>query len=300
MKRWLAIACALLFAALLHLGQCAVIELDESNFDSTISSRKLVVVNFYANWCRFSQMLTPIFDEASQKIAEEFQDTVALGRVDCEAQNALAQRFSINKFPTLKVFRNGQALKKEYRGQRSPDAFLEFARNELRPSLEEVPQHELGHKISKRSTVGFFPHKDSAEYGAFEQASTVLKDDCPFMAVIRDGPISYGVHAEGDSSPEHTFNGNHADSQSIMSFVTDRCVPLVREITFANAEGLTEEGLPFLILFHHPDDSHSLEVFERQVRQDLLPQRQSINFIHADGLQFSHPLHHLGKVFLLC
>jgi hypothetical protein len=33
-----------------------------------------------------------------------------------------------------------------------------------------------------------------------------------------------------------------------------------REITFENAEELTEEGLPFLILFHNPDDTDSIKV----------------------------------------
>ena len=35
-------------------------------------------------------------------------------------------------------------------------------------------------------------------------------------------------------------------------WAADKCTPLVREITFENAEELTEEGLPFLILFHNP------------------------------------------------
>ncbi|XP_065192743.1 endoplasmic reticulum resident protein 44-like [Sycon ciliatum] len=292
----LRLGCHLLLSAfLVHFAQTAVVELDDNNFDSIISGNQLVIVNFYANWCRFSQMLTPIFEEASNKIQGEFSTGVALGRVNCEAQVNTAQKFSINKYPTLKVFRNGQALKKEYRGQRSPDAFLEFVRSELTPSIKDVAHHELGQHVSKRSIVGFFPHKEGTEYAAFDKASTVLKDDCPFISVIRPGDVSIGIHQENEVDAEHKFDGDHSDHQSMIGFVTDRCIPLVREITFANAEGLTEEGLPFLILFHHPDDTQSLQMFERQVRQDLITERSAMNFIHADGLQFSHPLHHLGK-----
>ena len=32
----------------------------------------VVFVNFYADWCRFSQILAPTFDEASRLISEEF------------------------------------------------------------------------------------------------------------------------------------------------------------------------------------------------------------------------------------
>ena len=81
---------------------------------------------------------------------------------------------------------------------------------------------------------------------------------------------------------------------------------------------LTEEGLPFLILFHHPDDTESISEFEKEVKRQLvhLKRKQlencfvprleinvchvlsfadTINPVAADGLKFSHPLHHLGK-----
>jgi len=48
---------------------------------------------------------------------------------------------------------------------------------------------------------------------------------------------------------------------------------LVREITFANAEELTDEGLPFLILFHKADDHESIALFEREVAKQLQDER---------------------------
>jgi endoplasmic reticulum resident protein 44 len=32
---------------------------------------------------------------------------------------------------------------------------------------------------------------------------------------------------------------------------------------------LTEEGLPFLILFHKPDDMDSVKIFEKEVQHQL-------------------------------
>ena len=93
-------------------------------------------------------------------------------------------------------------------------------------------------------------------------------------------------------------------------------------------------GLPFLILFHHPDDNESVKRYSDIVARDLLEVRpkiccffedlalnnftltalycadkfsneqlifglledkQNINFLIADGIKFAHPLHHLGK-----
>lgn len=54
-------------------------------------------------------------------------------------------------------------------------------------------------------------------------------------------------------------------------------MPLVREITFENAEELTEEGLPFLLLFRRPDDTAIDKIFAEQVARELYDQK-SKNF----------------------
>ena len=50
----------------------------------------------------------------------------------------------------------------------------------------------------------------------------------------------------------------------------------MREITFENAEEFTEEGLPFLILFHHPDDNESVKEFSDMVQRELLEDKREI------------------------
>lgn len=63
-------------------------------------------------------MLMPIWDEASDEVTKERYDTgkVIIGKVDCDKEAAIATRFHITKYPTLKLFHNGLPSKKEYRG----------------------------------------------------------------------------------------------------------------------------------------------------------------------------------------
>ena len=44
---------------------------------------------------------------------------------------SIASRYKVSKYPTLKLIRNGIPLKKEYRGQRSPEAFYEYIKKQL-------------------------------------------------------------------------------------------------------------------------------------------------------------------------
>lgn len=76
---------------------------------------------------------------------------------------------------------------------------------------------------------------------------------------------------------EVVFSGNLADAEYLRQWINDKCIPFVREITFENAEELTEEGLPFLILFRHPDDHTILETFTQEVARQLEDQKSKRN-----------------------
>lgn len=68
-----------------------------------------------------------------------------------------------------------------------------------------------------------------------------------------------------------------------------------REITFENAEELTEEGLPFLILFHAPDDTESIKNYKSIVEAQLLSEKREK---HIYNLLFRFKAYfHVGKFF---
>jgi len=59
-----------------------------------------VFINFYAQWCRFSNLLAPIFDEAADKIREEFPQPgkVIMAKVDCDRESKyLKYDYKMNK-----------------------------------------------------------------------------------------------------------------------------------------------------------------------------------------------------------
>lgn len=63
-------------------------------------------INFYAEWCRFSNLLQPIFDEAADKVREAFPDPgrIVMGKVDCDKEckytlpNYVFNAFELIKF----------------------------------------------------------------------------------------------------------------------------------------------------------------------------------------------------------
>lgn len=78
---------------------------------------------------------------------------------------------------------------------------------------------------------------------------------------------------------DETYQGTLTNFDELNVWVQQKCVPLVREITFENAEELTEEGLPFLILFHNPKDLDSIKDFKAIIEKELLSEKRKNNVV---------------------
>ncbi|XP_074539665.1 endoplasmic reticulum resident protein 44 [Halichoeres trimaculatus] len=287
-------------------GKTEITSLDSNNIDEILNNAGVALVNFYADWCRFSQMLHPIFEEASNVVREEFPNIkqVVFGRVDCDQHSDIAQRYRITKYPTLKLFRNGMMMKREYRGQRSVVAIADFIRQQQVDPVKEIESLEEITALdrSKRNIIAFFETKDSDHYHTYEKVANILRDDCTFLAAL--GAVSEPERISGDNviykpvgdnTPDMIYLGSLTNFDLTYAWAQDKCVPLVREITFENGEELTEEGIPFLILFHAKEDTESLEIFQQEVARQLISEKGSINFLHADCDKFRHPLLHIQK-----
>ncbi|HEV2108198.1 MAG TPA: thioredoxin [Thermomicrobiales bacterium] len=83
------------------------IDVSDSTFEKEVlQSDKLVLVDFWAEWCGPCRAIAPVLKE----IAAEQEDRLKVAKVNIDENQQYAAQFGITSIPTMMLFKDGQKV----------------------------------------------------------------------------------------------------------------------------------------------------------------------------------------------
>ena len=109
-----------------------ILKLTMDNFTKTAKTKDLMLVWFYAPWCKHCKQLEPEMEGAAGEL-EGWGVTVA--KVDGTREKELADQYNVAGWPTIKMFRKGRVY--EYQGPREKQNIIDFMKEQVKLPSEE-------------------------------------------------------------------------------------------------------------------------------------------------------------------
>lgn len=132
------------------------VSLTTRNFEKFTHQHPILVVNFYAPWCYWSNRLKPSWEKAAKIMRErydpEMDGRILLAKVDCTEEGDLCRRNHIQGYPSIRIFRKGSDLREDhghhehesYHGDRDTDSLVKTMEALVAPIPLESQKLSLG------------------------------------------------------------------------------------------------------------------------------------------------------------
>lgn len=85
----------------------SAINIAANNFQELVlESKKPVLIDFWAPWCTYCRRIGPAYE----KIAEQYEDKLVVGKVNIDEEPTLADKYYIEVIPTLVLYEGGETV----------------------------------------------------------------------------------------------------------------------------------------------------------------------------------------------
>ncbi|KAF5017467.1 hypothetical protein F66182_10601 [Fusarium sp. NRRL 66182] len=90
------------------MSQNLVVIASKGQFDSLLKSSRIVVADFYADWCGPCKQIAPFYESLADTLSRP--NIVTFVKVNSDNNPDLSQEYSVSSLPTFLVFRDGKVI----------------------------------------------------------------------------------------------------------------------------------------------------------------------------------------------
>jgi thioredoxin 1 len=77
----------------------------DKNFQETLDTNDLILIDFWAEWCGPCKKVSPILDEISA------EHNLPVGKLNVDENPGKSQEYSVSSIPTMVLFKGGNPVK---------------------------------------------------------------------------------------------------------------------------------------------------------------------------------------------
>lgn len=263
----------------------SVITLTAVNFDDTIKSESLILVQFYAPWCGHCKRLKPEYERAARRL-HEMEKPIKLAKVDATVEQELAKRFEVKGYPTLFIFRNGKKL--PYKGPRDENGIVDFMKEMEKIPSKLIETKEMLRKQIKEdipTIVGFFDTRPDEKFFELfiDIAYNQFDEDNHFVHII-DNDLVKQLKQKSNSitvfiplwfrskyeSNNHIMQLDQSTSvQEVVDFIHNHSIPLVG-YRYSRSYSLYANRYPLVVVYYDVDFSFDFRKQTQMIREQVL------------------------------
>ncbi|KAL4075823.1 thioredoxin-like protein [Scleroderma citrinum] len=268
-----------------------VISITQETFETTVNLEPLILVEYFAPWCGHCKALAPHYEEAATILKE---NNIKLAKVDCVDQAELCQAHGIQGYPTLKVFRQGEAS--EYGGPRKADGIVSYMIKQSLPAVSEVTVSNLSEfqKAGKIVAIAYVSSTSEAPAPEFTAAAEKHRDDY-FFGITSDPEA---IKAAGVSTPaivvyrdfdepatEYPYPVSSSTAEEVGNWLKELAIPIIGEVNGETYGVYVVSGRPLAYLFVDPNDEKS-QTYIDALKPVASKFRGKVNFCWIDATKF--------------
>ncbi|KAG0248124.1 protein disulfide-isomerase precursor [Mortierella polycephala] len=259
-----------------------VLDLTTKNFSDNVKGEKLILVEFFAPWCGHCKSLAPEYEIAATQLKEA---GIPIAKVDCTVETELCQEHGVQGYPTLKVFRDGEAV--DYNGPRKADGIISYMKKQILPALSEVAAEDLVtfSQSDRVVVIGVLP-KDAEKREILEKVAKKYREEFVF-GVVEENPdvegsgiVLYKKFDEG----KNILKGDDFTEESLVEFIQTNSVPVMDEIGPDNYARYMDAALPLgYLFFSTPEDRTKFSAEVETLAKEL---KGKMNFVYIDAAKY--------------
>lgn len=273
-----------------------ILVLKSDNFQRALEHFDNILVEFYAPWCGYCKSFAPDYVKIAATLKER-GDNVVCAKVDAPENQDLIEKYDIQGFPTIKLFRKDKKPD-SYQGFRGVDALVDWVTRKIGPPAVLLEDHDTAEQFKVSADVVIVGHfKDSTsnesltyqeiadQYDDFEFAIVHHEEVATKIGFIKgDGVKLFKKFDEG----EVEYDKDLKSAAELKRFIQANSLPLVVTFDQKNAQKIFGGDIKaHNLLFISKSDSRFEGILE-ELKQSAKQFKEKVLFVVIDSDQDEH------------